>query len=172
MPFAAGELCCSSKACVLLNVLAAPGASSGTWDKIPHVTNISVQQASNNPKLVTSSTKGKETSACGTVTQTGTLEMACHKGVGPGVLAINQVYQIVWSDDCDNIWDSAECEPIVTRTGAFYQAFIRITQVPVNMNISGNQAQLFSYQFEIVSWVVGPDDYAQNSEADSISFDC
>jgi hypothetical protein len=171
MPFAAGELCCSSKACVLLNVLAAPGASSGTWDKIPHVTNISVQQASNNPKLVTSSTKGKETSACGTVTQTGTLEMACHKGVGPGVLAINNVYQIAWAEDCDSIWDSETCQS-TSFTNNYYQAFIRITQVPVNMNISGNQAQLFTYQFEVVSWVVGPDDYAQNPETDAISFDC
>ena len=171
MPFSAGELCCSSKACVLLNVLASPGASSGTWDKIPHVTNITVQQASNNPKLVTSSTKGKETSACGTVTQTGTLEMACHKGVGPGILAINQVYQIVWAEDCDSIWDSETCQAS-SFTNNYYQAFIRITNVPLNMNISGNQAQLFSYQFEIVSWVVGPDDYAQNPELDAISFDC
>ena len=168
MPFSAGELCCSSKACVLLGVTS---GSTTTFDKIPHVTNVSVQLQSNNPKLVTSSTKGKETSACGTVTQTGTLELACHKGIGPGLLNVNNVYQIVWAQDCDNIWDSEDC--VATAfTNDYLHAYIRITQVPINYNISGNQAQLFSYQFEVVSWVVGPDDYQQTPEVIETLFDC
>jgi len=167
MPFSAGELCCSSKACVLLGTTV---GSTTTYDKIPHVTNISVNLQSNNPKLVTSSTKGKETSACGTVTQTGTLEMACHKGTGPGILNVNNVYEIMWSQDCDNIWNSETCAH--EFSGDYLHAYIRITQVPINYNISGNQAQLFSYQFEIVSWLVGPDSYEQAGETVVASFGC
>jgi hypothetical protein len=168
MPFSAGELCCSSKACVLLGVTS---GSTTTYDKIPHVTNISVQLQSNNPKLVTSSTQGKETSACGTVTQTGTLEMACHTGNSPGLLNVNSVYQIVWAQNCDAIWDSEDCVAN-NFIGNYFHAYIRITQVPINYNISGNQAQLFSYQFEIVSWVVGPDSYMQAPETVTTLFGC
>lgn len=168
MPFTAGELCCSSKACVL--IARHDQSQVTTYDKIPHVTNISVQLQSNNPKLVTSSTKGKETSACGTVTQTGTLELACHKGDGPGLLNVNNIYELIWSQDCDNIWNSTTCQH--EFSGDYLQAYIRITQLPINFNISGNQAQLYSYQFEIVSWVTGPDSYEQTPEVVTTLFGC
>ena len=168
MPFSAGELCCSSKACVLLNT---GTESSAVWDKIPHVTEISYNLTANTPKLVTSSTNGKETSACGTVTQSGTLAIACHKGTGPGLLNVNKVYHIVWAEDCDSIWNAETCVA-TSFTNNYYEALIRITTLPVQMNISGNQASVNTYSFDIVSWILGPDDYEQTPTDYSEVFGC
>ena len=118
-----------------------------TWKKIPHVTQISTTQTANTPKLVTSSTNGNETSVCGIVSNTGTLAIACHGGVEPGRLCINGKYRIRWSQDCDNIWDDSEAtvdgegSAVADESaGIYYEATIRITSVPDDMNISANQA--------------------------------
>jgi hypothetical protein len=84
MTFTAGDLCCVSSACVLLDLQTTESEES--WELIPHVTQISTTQTANTPKLVTSSTNGNETSACGTVTNVGNLAIACHSGVAPGRL--------------------------------------------------------------------------------------
>lgn len=156
MPFSAGELCCASKACVLVDTST---NAAGTWEKIPHVTEISANLTANTPKLQTSSTKGRETSLCGTVTQSGTISVACHKGTGPGVLLVNNVYRLVWAMDCDSIWDSEDCEA-TAFTNDYYEAYVRITSTPNSINISGNQATVYQYGFDVVSWVVGPEEYA------------
>lgn len=161
MPFSAGELCCAMDACVLIDT---SSTTTAAWDKIPHVTEISVNLQANTPKLVTSSTGGKETSLCGTLTQSGTLSIACHKGTGPGVLFPNYVYHLVWSDDCENIWNFVNCEAS-SFTNDYYEAYVRITAAPRPTNISGNQATVYQYSFDIVSWVVGPQDYAQTAKA-------
>lgn len=166
MPFLPGELCCVSRACVLLDTSA--GATAQSWDRIPHVTNISFTQTANSQKLVTSSTGGRETSACGTVTQTGTLEIACHAGVGPGLLCVNQTYRIRWSEDCDNIWDVDGCAAVADNNmGNHFEAVIRVTSLPVNYNIQGNAPIIYAYNFDIVGWAAGgaPEDYCQASEA-------
>ena len=169
MTFSAGELCCSSEACVLLDTAS---GTSAVWDKIPHVTEISFNLQANTPKLVTSSTGGRETSACGTITQTGTLSVACHGGTGPGLLIPNRVYHIRWAQDCDTIWDATNCTADLTPT-LHYEAYIRITSLPLAMNISANQAQVNQYAFDIVSWVTGPEDYGQTGETGvSLGFNC
>lgn len=156
-----GELCCASAACVLIERTC---GSDATWDLIPHVTNISTSSAANTPKLVTSSTGGQETSLCGTVSNTGTLSLACHGGTGPGLLLVNQVYHIRWSPDCNEIWDYDECTPQILSGNPgepYLEAYIRITTTPLNYNISGNQAIIYDYAFDIVSWVHGPAQLAQ-----------
>lgn len=175
MPFSAGDLCCVSAACVLLDTNV--GDETETWEKIPHVTNISVQQTANTQKLVTSSTFGRETSACGTVTQTGTLEVACHSGVGPGFLCVNNLYRIRWSINCNYIWNSDTCAPLADNaTGQYLEAMIRITSLPINLNISGNQPIIYTYNFDIVMWKRGhsPCDYGQAPQTgwDSDYYDC
>lgn len=160
MSFSAGELCCAMEACVLIDT---SSNAAGTWDKIPHVTEISVNVQANTPKVVTSSTGGKETSVCGTITQSGTLSIACHKGTGPGILFPNRVYRLVWSMDCDNIWDSETCAA-TAFTNDYFEAYVRITSAPNPMNISGNQATISQYNFDVVSWVVGPEDYAATGQ--------
>lgn len=165
MPFSPGELCCVSRACVLLDTSA--GSESEAWDLIPHVTNISVQQTANSQKLVTSSTGGRETSACGTVTQTGTLEIACHGGTEPGFLCVNQAYRIRWSHECDNIWDRAECQAVADNVmGNHLEAVIRVTSLPINYNIQGNAPIIYTYNFDIIGWAPGgaPEDYCQAAE--------
>ena len=162
MPFSAGELCCVSSACVLLDTTP---TGNPTWDLIPHVTNISFEQTSSTPKLVTSSTGGLETSVCGTVTQSGNLAIACHDGTAPSLLCINGVYHIRWSLDCDNIWANGAATT-GNSLGAHFEAFIRITRVPINYNISANQAIIYEYGFDIVSWSTAgsPGAYCQASE--------
>ena len=165
MPFSPGELCCVSRACVLLDT--SGGATATAWDRIPHVTNISVQQTANTQKLVTSSTGGRETSACGTVTQTGTLEVACHDGVGPAFLCVNNTYRIRWSADCDNIWDVDACAALSEQNaGEYLEAVIRVTTLPINYNIQGNAPIVYAYSFDVVGWAVGhsPEDYCQAGE--------
>jgi len=154
MPFSAGELCCSNTACVLLDV--ATGTTT-TWERIPHVTQISFNRTANTPKLVTSSTKGEETSLCGTITQNGNLAIACHGGTAPGYLEVNDIYHIRWAADCADIWNEEDCPSQGSATSAFaatyFEAYIRITSFPVDMNISGNAALVYNYGFDIVSWV-------------------
>lgn len=168
MPFSPGELCCVSKACVLLDTDVTSDAASSVWDLIPHVTNISFNQTANSQKLVTSSTGGRETSACGTVTQTGTLEIACHNGTAPKYLCVNNTYRIRWSHDCDYIWDRGECEPFFgpLAPGTYFEAVIRITSFPSNFNIQGNAPIIYTYNFDIIGWAPGgaPEDNCQASE--------
>lgn len=162
MTFAAGDLCCVSNACVLLDTNSSESAE--TWFKIPHVTQISTTQTANTPKLVTSSTAGNETSVCGVVSNTGNLAIACHGGTEPGRLCINGKYRIRWSQDCSNIWDDSGAEvdgdgSAVSdeEAGIHFEATIRITSVPDDMNISGNQAFIRNYGFDIIEWVTLPD---------------
>jgi hypothetical protein len=162
MTFTAGDLCCISAACVLLDT--SSGVSAFSWKKIPHVTQISTTQTANTPKLVTSSTNGNETSVCGTVSNTGTLAIACHGGVEPGRLCINGKYRIRWSQDCDNIWDDSDAEVdgegvavADNVAGIHFEATIRITSVPDDMNISANQAFIRNYGFDIIEWITLPD---------------
>ena len=169
MPFSAGELCCMNEACVLLDTAT---GTTATWDKIPHVTEIAFTMTANIPTLVTSSTGGKETSACGTISQTGTLSIACHKGTGPGLLIPNRVYHLRWAQDCDTIWNPATCTVEATPT-EYYEAYVRITSLPLAMNISANQAQVNQYAFQVVSWVMGPEDYDQEGESTvNLGFTC
>lgn len=162
MPFSAGDLCCANTACVLLDTST---GTSAVWDKIPHVTQIAFNMQSNTPKLVTSSTDGKETSICGTVSQNGNLAIACHEGAGPQVFTVNSIYHIRWASDCSKIWNKSTCTPITTPT-SHYEAYVRITQMGLDLNLSASQAIINNFAFDIVSWVKGPDDYKQPSEAD------
>ena len=159
MPFTAGALCCSSDACVLLDTAVA--SDEVAWDLIPHVTQVGVTKTSNTPKLVTSSTGGEETSACGTVTQNGVLDIACHDGASPFVLCINGQYRIRWAQRCEVIWTGGQQEDggvivAVPDVSAYFDATIRITTVPIVMNISGNVAQIYTYTFDIVQWHTYP----------------
>lgn len=170
MPFSAGELCCSSAACVLLDT--STGSGAGLWDRIPHVTQIAFTQTANTPKLVTSSTNGFETSTCGTVTQAGNLAIACHSGTSPKYLAVNKVYHLRWAHNCEDIWTNDDCPSQGTVVSPpnpdnFFEAYVRITSLPVDMNISGNAAMVYNYSFDIVSWVIGPDDNEQPSEVEA-----
>ena len=167
MPFSAGELCCSNTACVLLDTASGTGA---TWDRIPHVTQIAFTESANTPRLTTSSTGGRETSACGVVSATGNLAIACHGGTSPGYLAVNSVYHLRWSQDCDAIWTSGNCPTAGSVVGApvagtYFEAYVRITSVPVDYNISGNAAITVNYAFDIVSWVEGLSENAQTAES-------
>jgi len=154
MPFTAGEFCCAANACVLLDTAAS--YSTETWDLIPHVTQISTTQTANTPKLVTSSTNGEERGACGTVTSVGTLAIACHDSPDqPGILCINSLHRIRWSEECDNIWDGTAAVADVSA-GVHYEAIIRITSVPVDFNIKGNVVTEFTYGFDVVQWVTQP----------------
>jgi hypothetical protein len=156
MTFTAGDLCCVSSACVLLDLQTTESEES--WELIPHVTQISSTQTANTPKLVTSSTNGNETSACGTVTNVGTLAIACHSGVAPGRLCINKLYRIRWAQDCDDIWD-AETDTAVSDgyTGTnYFEAKIRITSVPDDFNIAGNAPLVHNYGFDVTEWITLP----------------
>lgn len=146
MVWSAGELCCASDACVMLDTTAA--SDSASWDTIPHVTRIAFTKTANTPKLVTSSTAGAETSACGTVSQTGTLEIACHNGEQPSPFCINGIYHIMWSVDCANLLE--------TPADPYYRALIRITSIPVDFNIAGNQPVIYQYGFDIIEWIHEP----------------
>lgn len=145
MAFTVGVLCCAQNACVMLDTTA--GSTSASWETIPHVTEISFTQTANTSKIVTSSTAGLETSVCGTVSQTGTLAIACHSGVGP-VFCINDLYHILWSIDCDNLLE--------TPIDPYYEALIRITSKPVQMNISSNAPTIYTYNFDVVEWYHQP----------------
>ena len=165
MPFIAGDFCCSHSACVLLDVNASYSAS--TWDLIPHVTQISTTETANTPKLVTSSTNGREVGACGTVASVGTLAIACHSGSSqPGILCINRLYRIRWSEECDNIWDDVAGSAIANNlAGLHFEATIRITSVPIDFNIKGNSILEFSYGFDVVEWITQPPCQAQELTA-------
>jgi hypothetical protein len=145
MPFTAGLLCCAQDACVMLDTTAA--SDSASWDTIPHVTQIQFTQTANTSKLVTSSTNGQETSVCGTVSNTGTLSIACHDGDGP-VFCINENYHIMWSIDCANLLE--------TPVDPYYRALIKITSVPVDFNISNSAAVIYAYNFDVVEWYHQP----------------
>lgn len=155
--FSPGELCCANTACVMIERICGSGP---TWDLIPHVTNISTNSTVNTPKLVTSSTGGRETSLCGTITESGTLSVACHGGTGPGFLIPNYIYHLRWSPLCSTIWDYEACAPVAVPS-MHLEAYIRITALPINYNISGNQGIVYDYGFDIISWVVSPETYAQ-----------
>lgn len=150
MVFSAGELCCSSSACALLDTNTGTGT---TWDKIPHVTQISTTEQANTPKIVTSDSAGQEIPACGTVASTGNIAIACHGGTAPGLLGINLLYRLRWSEDCDNIWDGSAA---VGTPGEHFEAIVRIVTVPVDYNISGNAALIFNYGFEVYEWITKP----------------
>jgi hypothetical protein len=158
MTFTAGDLCCVSAACVLIDTNS--GESAESWSKIPHVTQISTTQTANTPKLVTSSTAGNETSACGTVTNVGTLAVACHGGTELGRLCINSLHRIRWSADCDNIWNGNEATGTAVAdvdAGIHFEALVRITSVPDDFNIAGNTALVRNYGFDVVEWTTLPD---------------
>lgn len=161
MAFSAGDLCCASSACVLLDVSA---TSSETWDLLPHVTNVGFTQTANTPKIVTSSSAGEEISVCGNVTTTGTLTLACHNGVSPGVLCINYIYQLRWSVDCDEIWTGGAVVGSPTANN-YFQARVRITSVPITYDIAGNQAVQYQYTWELVEWVNYPGCEASSGDA-------
>jgi hypothetical protein len=146
MTFTAGDLCCSQNACVHLDINNASGAA--TWLEIPHVTQIQWTEQANTPKVVTSSTRGNETSVCGTVSNTGVLAIACHDGVSqPDPFRINGKYHIKWSIYC------VDGEIL----GPYYQAWVRIVTVPNDFNIAGGGAVITAYGFEIIEWIVKPD---------------
>lgn len=161
MVFSAGVLCCPSTACVLIDTAA--GSDTETWDLIPHVTQIGVTETANTPKLVTSSTGGAETSACGTVSRTGVLDIACHSGVAPDILCINGTYRLRWSEDCSNIWEDGVGAVSDELAGIHFEAVVRITTVPIIYNIAGNTATIFSYTFDVIEWITYPDCQSQEN---------
>lgn len=152
--FTAGTLCCSADACVLIDVNSS--YSVETWDLIPHVTDISVNSVANTPKIITSSTGGREVGACGSITETGTLGIACHNSNDqPSILCINKLYHIRWTESCDNIWDAGTDTAIaigLLNAAKYFDGIIRITGVPVNFNIKGNAVIEITYTFDIVKW--------------------
>jgi hypothetical protein len=91
------------------------------------------------------------------VSNTGTLAIACHGGFGPGRLCINSKYRIRWAQDCDCIWDGDEALDPPDEGCEYFEATIRITSVPDDMNISANQAFIRNYGFDIIEWVHLPD---------------
>lgn len=153
MPFSAGaDLCCASEACVLLDVTS---TSAESWDLIPHVTGISSSESASDNGLVTSSSGGLEIASCGTVTTTGTLSLACHSGVGPGLLCINTNYRLRWSDDCDNIW-TAGAVVAAPNIEKHFEAIVKINSVPVNFDIKGNSPVETVYGWKLVQWINRP----------------
>jgi len=143
MAFSAGTLCCSQGMCVLLY-------ANSTWDKIPHVTQMAFTETANTPKLVTSDSAGRELSLCGTVSTTGNLSIACHDGVAPE-FCINEEVQLRWAIDCDQIWSGGSV--LTPPTGTYYEAIVRITSKPVDLNASQAGATLFNYSWEVVTWI-------------------
>lgn len=161
MAFTAGDLCCASNACVLLDT---SSTSSEVWDLIPHATQMSFNTQVTTPKLVTSSSAGQEISVCGTEATTGVLAFACHDGVSPGLLCANYVYRLRWSVNCENIWDSgAVVGPADPDT--YFEARVRITSVPIDYNISGNQAVVYNYGWELVEWINTPTCQSDSGDA-------
>lgn len=153
MPFSAGsDLCCAAYACVLLDTNTGSGK---TWDKIPHVTQISFNEQANNPGLVTSDSAGLEIPVCGLVQTTGNLSIACHSGTGPGLLCINTNYRLRWSVDCDNIWDNGSAVAD-NLAGEHFEALVKITSVPLDYNIKGNTAVETNYGFRVIEWTTKP----------------
>ena len=146
MTFSAGELCCPSEACVLLDLTAS--ASSATWEAIPHVTRVAFTKTSAVKKLVTSSTAGNEKTACGTVSSTGNLAIACHDGTAPAPFAINGIYHLRWSIYCEGLDESPDW--------VYYEANIRIVSVPVDFDIAGNAPIVYNYGFEVDEWLHEP----------------
>ena len=146
MAFTAGDLCCAQNMCVQLDDN--PLSTGETWSTLPHVTAMAWTQQANTPKIVTSSSAGNEISVCGTVSNTGTLSMACHNSINqPGDFAINAKYHIRWALDCsepdDNLID-------------YYEAYIRIITVPQNWDIAGGGAVIVAFGFEVIEWVNMP----------------
>ena len=153
MVFSAGDLCCASDACVLIDT--AVGETAYTWDKIPHVTEVSFVEAVSAPTLVTSSTAGQEQSVCGSIKTTGNLAIACHGGTAPGPLCANYKYRLRWALNCDQIWTSGAVVATPTAN-QYFEAVVRITNVPVSFNIAANQAVIYNYSWELVEWVNYP----------------
>lgn len=152
MPFSAGDLCCASGACVLIDTST---TSSEIWDLIPHATQISFTTTVSTPKLVTSSSAGKEISVCGNQATSGVLAMACHSGVSPGLLCANFIYRLRWAVNCVNIW-TAGAVVAAPAVDNYFEARVRVTSVPIDYNISGNQAVVYNYGWELVEWVSTP----------------
>jgi len=154
MPFTAGELCCASEACVMIDLTAS--GSSASWDTIPHVTRIAFTKTASVKKLVTSSTGGNEKTACGSVASTGNLAIACHNGDAPAPLGINKIYHLMWSVNCDNILE--------TPADPYYEANVRITSVPVDFDIAGNAPVIYNYGFEVDEWLHEPTEQTEEQQ--------
>ena len=150
MTFSAGDLCCSQFMCVLLDT--SVGLDGSAWDKIPHVTQMAFTETANTPKLVTSDSAGRELSLCGTVGTTGNLSIACHNGDYPE-FCINQEIRVRWSISCDAIWSggAAVSGPWAVDV---YEAKVRITSKPVDMNASQAGATLLNYSWEVTQWII------------------
>lgn len=161
MVFSAGDLCCASDACVLIDTSA---TSTEIWDLIPHMTQVSFTTQVSTPKLVTSSSNGQEISVCGNVATTGILAIACHDGVSPGLLCANYIYRLRWSVDCTNIWAGGA---VVGSPAAdtYFEARVRITSVPIDYNVAGNQAVVYNYGWELVEWINQPACQADSGDA-------
>ncbi len=154
MPFSAGELCCPSEACVLLDTTAS--SSSSNWDAIPHVTRIGFTKTSAVKKLVTSSTAGNEKTACGTVTSAGNLAIACHNGTAPAFFAINGIYHLRWSLYCDGLDESPLWD--------YWEANVRIISVPIDFDIAGNAPIVYNYGFEVDEWLHEPSTQTEENQ--------
>ena len=159
MPFTAGDLCCPQDMCVAIDTN--PAASQADYEVIQHVTQIQWTQTANTAKIVTSSTGGNETSVCGPVSNTGTLNLACHSGTGPLPLGINKKYNIMWGLDCEWV------EQLIAEEapdGPTYWAKIRIVSVNQDLNPAAGGAVIASYGFEVVEWIDNP--VEQSAELD------
>lgn len=151
--FNAGEFCCAFNGCVLIY-----DAGNETWEKIPHTTEVSFNAQAQQNGLVTSSTGGEEQAFCGIVNTTGTLGIACHDGDTIGALCLNNNYSLRWAVDCDLIWnDTTGTAVAVPTAGTYYQALVKITSLPLNLNFSNNAVPTIVYQWKLVAWRETPD---------------
>jgi hypothetical protein len=150
MPFTKGDLCCPQDMCVALDTEDA--ASTSVWGVIPHVTQMQWSQTANVARIVTSSTGGNETSVCGPINTTGTLQIACHSGLAPRPLAVNGKYVMIWGLNCDDVEDYIGDTPGLN----VYHAKVRITAVNNDLNPSAGGAVIYNYTWEIVEWIYHP----------------
>ena len=129
------------------------------WEKIPHVSEITFNEQAQQSGIVTSGSAGQEIALCGPVVTTGTLGLVCHDGFGPLVLCVNSNYRIRWSSNCNFIYDAGDGEPLESGAlvaGTYWEADIKITGLPVNLNVSQGGAIIYVYTWRLVRWVHTP----------------
>ena len=153
MPFEPGDLCCPQDMCVALDTAA--DASQEDYEVIPHVTQMAWTETANVARIVTSSTGGNETSVCGPVNVSGTLNIACHSGDAPLPFRVNGKYNVVWSLNCDAV-ESWITNPVGPHVALVYAAKIRIITVPQDLNPAAGGAVLTPYTWELVEWIAYP----------------
>jgi hypothetical protein len=140
--------------CVALDTAADAGQAD--YEVIPHVTQMAWTETANVARIVTSSTGGNETSVCGPVNVSGTLNIACHSGDAPSPFRVNGKYNVVWGLSCDRVEDWIAGELVGPAIAGIYAAKIRIISVPNDLNPAAGGAVLTPYTWELVEWINFP----------------